>query len=205
MLESVREEELGDVSVVKDMRVVQFSATASSAAGEVSRMSQSVELALHPMRMTDEELQGEVWDLLVKAVDKYNYVPGVSDFDCVDFMREYTDESEGSLFMKDVMFRSVHAGLSLAARVVEHVDTLRTIRRRGPRDYDVPVSVTGNAPTVMECEGVGERESENSGSSTEVYSHWEGDPVWKRSLSKRTSSSSSSDDDDARSGPYENV
>ena len=29
---------------------------------------------------------------------------------------------EGSLFVKDLMIRSAHAGLSLATRVIEHVD-----------------------------------------------------------------------------------
>ena len=180
VLDNIEEEESRNVSVVMDTCVVQFSATASSAAGEMSKVDQSAQFAQHPMRMMDEELQGEVWDLMVEAVDKYDYVPGASDFDSVEFMKEFSGESEERLFMKDVMIRTVHAGLSLAARVIENVDTLRAIHGRGPRDYE---------------------ESESSGSSTEVYSHWEGDSAWKRSLSRRSDSS----DDDVASGPYENV
>lgn len=59
------EEEPVSVPVSKDVRVVQCSTTIECPAGEVCETNQNTQFARHPMRITDEELHGEVWDLMV--------------------------------------------------------------------------------------------------------------------------------------------
>ena len=61
--------------------------------GEIRRVGTSgAQFVHHPMRMSDDELQGEVWDLMVKAVDKYGLMPGDENFDCAELLKEFEGE-----------------------------------------------------------------------------------------------------------------
>lgn len=102
------------------------------------------------------------------------------------------------------MIRSAHTGLSLATRVIEHVDVLRHIRGRGPGDYEKSEEIATGAPPVAEMARRDASDLSEGSSSTEEYSHWEGDSVWRKSLSRHSSRSSDSSGDTA-SGPYENI